>query len=192
MVGEGQDAIQRNICARMYAQALWQYFEAQLVRRIRQAEDVVKMARYGYFEGLAWYEAFLNSAMLLGGMGPMDAPRTDGGKVFAGLYGLYALYAGLIFIVAAALVFVPVLHRLLHKFQALTILIALPRRLHLPFDVGIDVVRSAVGVAEQLRGAEDTGTMGNTKAEVSFVQGANPEQIANAYIDAWIEVGQEF
>jgi len=52
--------------------------------------------------------------MLLGGMGPVDAPKTDGGKVFA---GLYALYAGLVFIVAAGLVFVPVLHRLLHKFH---------------------------------------------------------------------------
>lgn len=42
----------------------------------------------------------------------MDAAGTDGEKVFA---GLYALYAGLIFIVAAGLVFVPVLHRMLHQ-----------------------------------------------------------------------------
>ena len=56
------------------------------------------MAGYGYFEDLAWRDAFLNSAMLLGGMGPVDAPGTDGGKVFA---GLDALYAGLVFIVAA-------------------------------------------------------------------------------------------
>ena len=72
------------------------------------------MAGYAYFETLAWRDAFLNSAMLLGGMGPVDAPSTDGGKVFA---GLYALYAGLVFIVAAGLVFIPVLHRLLHKFH---------------------------------------------------------------------------
>ena len=75
---------------------------------------LIGMAGYGYFENLAWRDAFLNSAMLLGGMGPVDAPKTDGGKVFA---GLYALYAGLVFIVAAGLVFVPVLHRLLHKFH---------------------------------------------------------------------------
>lgn len=78
------------------------------------ASILIGMAGYGYFEDLAWRDAFLNSAMLLGGMGPVDAPRTDGGKVFA---GLYALYAGLVFIVAAGLVFVPVLHRLLHKFH---------------------------------------------------------------------------
>jgi hypothetical protein len=75
---------------------------------------LVGMAGYACFEGLAWRDAFLNSAMLLGGMGPVDAPKTDGGKVFA---GLYALYAGLVFIVTAGLVFAPVLHRLLHKFH---------------------------------------------------------------------------
>lgn len=72
------------------------------------------MAGYGYFEDLAWRDGFMNSAMLLGGMGPVDKPGTAGGKVFA---GLYALYAGLVFIVAAGLVFVPVLHRLLHTFH---------------------------------------------------------------------------
>jgi hypothetical protein len=52
--------------------------------------------------------------MLLGGMGPIHSPVTDSGKVFA---GLYALYAGLVFLVAAALLFAPVLHRLLHRFH---------------------------------------------------------------------------
>jgi hypothetical protein len=72
------------------------------------------MAGYAYFEGLAWRDAFLNTAMLLGGMGPVDAPRTNGGKIFA---GVYALYAGLAFIVFAGLIVAPFLHRLLHKFH---------------------------------------------------------------------------
>lgn len=72
------------------------------------------MAGYEYFEQLPWRDAFLNAAMLMGGMGPVDAPRTAAGKLFA---GLYALYAGLVFIVAAGLIFTPVLHRLLHKFH---------------------------------------------------------------------------
>jgi len=72
------------------------------------------MAGYGYFEQLPWRDAFLNAAMLLGGMGPVDAPRTDGGKLFA---GLYALYAGLILLVAAVLVVTPVVHRVMHKFH---------------------------------------------------------------------------
>lgn len=72
------------------------------------------MAGYAYFEGLGWLDAYLNAAMLLGGEGPVEAPRTPGGKVFA---GSYALYAGLIFLVVAGLVFAPVVHRLLHRFH---------------------------------------------------------------------------
>lgn len=69
---------------------------------------------YCYFEGLSVLDAFLNSAMLLGGMGPVNMPITPGGKLFA---GLYALYAGLVFIVTAALIFTPIAHRVLHKFH---------------------------------------------------------------------------
>jgi hypothetical protein len=72
------------------------------------------MAGYEYFEHLEWRDAFLNAAMLMGGMGPVDAPRTPGGKLFA---GVYALYAGLGFLVAAGLMFTPVVHRVLHKFH---------------------------------------------------------------------------
>jgi hypothetical protein len=75
------------------------------------------MIGYLYFEPddvTTWHDAFLNAAMLLGGMGPIHEPSTKGGKLFA---GVYALYAGLVFIVAAGLLFAPVLHRLLHRFH---------------------------------------------------------------------------
>ena len=72
------------------------------------------MAGYEYFEDLAWRDAFLNAAMLLGGMGPIEAPQTPGGKIFA---GLYALYAGLVFLIFAGVMLVPVLHRVLHRFH---------------------------------------------------------------------------
>jgi hypothetical protein len=74
----------------------------------------IGMLGYVWFERLSVLDAFLNSAMLLGGMGPVNAPVTSGGKLFA---GLYALYAGLVFIVTAALILTPVVHRMLHKFQ---------------------------------------------------------------------------
>ena len=67
---------------------------------------------YSRYEGLAWRDSFLNAAMLLGGMGPVNDPRTDAGKVFA---GFYALYAGLVFIVTAGLLLGPVVHRVLHR-----------------------------------------------------------------------------
>jgi len=75
---------------------------------------LVGMAGYAYFERLSWVDGFVNSAMLLGGMGPVNLPATTGGKLFA---GCYALYAGLVFIIITALMFTPVMHRLLHKFH---------------------------------------------------------------------------
>ena len=74
----------------------------------------IGMAGYEHFEGLSWRDAFLNTAMIAGGMGPVDAPRTNGGKVFA---GLYALYSGLVFIATAAFLLAPLVHRIMHKFH---------------------------------------------------------------------------
>lgn len=70
------------------------------------------MFGYWYYEDLAWRDGFLNTAMLIGGMGPVNPPQTNGGKVFA---GVYALYAGLVFIVGAGVVLAPVVHRIMHK-----------------------------------------------------------------------------
>ena len=72
------------------------------------------MLGYMSLEHLAPVDAFLNAAMLLGGMGPVDAPKTSAGKIFA---ALYALYAGLLFLVTAALIFTPIIHRMLHTFH---------------------------------------------------------------------------
>jgi len=72
------------------------------------------MAGYAGFEHLNWTDAFLNASMILGGMGPVNVPGTEAGKLFA---GSYALYSGLVFIVAAGLVIAPVAHRLLHRFH---------------------------------------------------------------------------
>jgi len=74
----------------------------------------IGMAGYEHYEAMEWRDAFLNAAMLLGGMGPVAPPMTPGGKVFA---GLYALYAGLVFLVVAGLLLAPVLHRVLHHFH---------------------------------------------------------------------------
>jgi len=72
------------------------------------------MAGYIGFEHLTLLDGFLNTAMLLGGMGPVNVPVTPAGKLFA---GLFALYAGLVFIATAALLFTPLLHRLMHRFH---------------------------------------------------------------------------
>ncbi len=72
------------------------------------------MVGYVSLEDLPWIDAFLDAAMLLGGMGPVHPPQSFGGKLFA---GFFALYAGLVFIVTTALLVTPILHRLIHKFD---------------------------------------------------------------------------
>ena len=72
------------------------------------------MLGYRHYEHLEWHDAFENTCMLLGGMGPVNNPVTPAGKLFA---GCYALYAGLVFIVTATIVLAPVLHRILHLFH---------------------------------------------------------------------------
>ena len=74
----------------------------------------IGMTGYMYFEHMAWRDAFVNSAMLLGGMGPVDPLKTDGGKIFA---GIFALYAGLIFLIVAGVLLAPVVHRIIHRFH---------------------------------------------------------------------------
>ena len=75
---------------------------------------VIGMAGYHYLEGMSWIDAFVNSAMLMGGMGPVSELHTDAGKLFA---GLYALYCGLVVIIAIGIVAAPLLHRILHHFH---------------------------------------------------------------------------
>lgn len=76
---------------------------------------LIGMWGYGHYEGMGWRDAFLNSAMLLGGMGPVKTEGlSDAGKLFA---GLYALYAGLVLIVVLGIMLAPVIHRVLHLFH---------------------------------------------------------------------------
>ena len=78
------------------------------------ASLLLGMAGYAWFEQLGWTDAFLNASMILGGMGPVDLPKTEGGKLFA---GAYALFSGLVFLGAASIVIAPLAHRMLHRFH---------------------------------------------------------------------------
>ncbi len=69
---------------------------------------------YRHYEQLSWRDAFLNAAMLLGGMGPVKTDFSEGGKIFV---GLYAMYAGLVVIAVTGLLLGPVVHRLMHQVE---------------------------------------------------------------------------
>ncbi len=95
-------------------------FVARVVRHVGIALAVTAialalgMAGYHYLDGLSWIDAFVNASMILGGMGPVSPLTTNAAKMFA---GLYALFAGVVFIAVAGVTIAPFAHRLLHRFH---------------------------------------------------------------------------
>jgi hypothetical protein len=98
---------------------------AQFLRRLAQHLGIaliliggsLALGMWGYrrFENMEPIDAFLNAAMLLGGMGPVE-PRliTRNGKLFA---GFFALYAGIVVLLVAGILLAPVIHRFAHRFH---------------------------------------------------------------------------
>ena len=74
----------------------------------------IGMAGYHWLEHLSWLDAYVNAAMILGGMGPVAELHTRAGKLFA---GTYALFAGMVFLVGIGVAFAPVVHRAIHRFH---------------------------------------------------------------------------
>jgi len=74
----------------------------------------IGMVGYWYFEGMSVADSYVNAAMILSGMGPVGELKTLGGKIFA---GTYAIFSGLIIVIATGFVLAPVFHRVLHRFH---------------------------------------------------------------------------
>jgi hypothetical protein len=95
---------------RRFAYRMWQHFLVALL--VIAVSLLIGMAGYHALAGFTWIDSFLNAAMLLGGMGPVGDIPTSSGKLFA---GVYALYAGLVLLVSAAVLLTPILHRVMHR-----------------------------------------------------------------------------
>jgi len=74
----------------------------------------IGMAGYAGFEGMSLTDSYVNAAMILSGMGPMGELKTAAGKIFA---GSYAIFSGLLLIIATGFVLAPIFHRVLHHFH---------------------------------------------------------------------------
>ncbi len=74
----------------------------------------IGMLGYAMTEGMAPVDAFVNAAMILSGMGPLATLNTAGGKIFA---GVYAIFSGLLIVIASGFVLAPIIHRVLHAFH---------------------------------------------------------------------------
>ena len=97
---------------RAFAVRLWRHFLAALA--LVAVSLLVGIVGYHVLAHFSWLDSFLNAAMLLGGMGPVGDIPTAAGKLFA---GIYALYAGLVLIAVSAIMLTPVIHRVLHRFH---------------------------------------------------------------------------
>src|SRR5580698_3514876 len=107
----GQPVVSRRMFARrmLIAMGLWVILTC--------AGLAIGIAGYAAFEGMSFIDAFVNAAMILSGMGPLGELKTTGGKVFA---GLYAIFSGLVIIIATGFVLAPIFHRVLHRFHVET------------------------------------------------------------------------
>lgn len=69
---------------------------------------------FHWLEGLSWIDAGLNCVMIMTGVGTVGSINTCAGKIFT---GIYAVVSTLVFFTIFAIIFTPLLHRLLHKFH---------------------------------------------------------------------------
>jgi hypothetical protein len=67
---------------------------------------------YHFTENLSWLDSLLNASMILGGMGPVDMLKTEGGKLFA---SFYAIYSGVAFLLVVGIIIAPLAHRMMHR-----------------------------------------------------------------------------
>lgn len=72
---------------------------------------VMGMLGYRWTTTLSWLDSFYMATMILTGMGPVADITTQAGKLFS---AFYALYSGIAFLGIAAILFTPILHRILH------------------------------------------------------------------------------
>ena len=69
---------------------------------------------YHWAAGLSWIDALVEASMILSGMGPISPLSTTSAKIFA---SLYALFSGLIFVIAMGIVLSPLVYSLLSQLQ---------------------------------------------------------------------------
>jgi len=73
---------------------------------------VIGAIAFHIIEGFSWIDAALNCVLIMTGVGTVGIVNTPAGKIFT---GIYSVFSTLIFFTILAIVFTPLLHRLLHK-----------------------------------------------------------------------------
>ncbi|WP_293069878.1 hypothetical protein [Okeania sp. SIO2B3] len=69
---------------------------------------------YHWAGGLSWIDSLVEASMILSGMGPISPLSTTSAKVFA---SVYALFSGLVFVIAMGILLSPLVYSLLSQFR---------------------------------------------------------------------------
>jgi hypothetical protein len=71
-------------------------------------------AVYHFVEGLPWVDAVLNAVLIMTGLGLVDTLHNTQTKIFT---CFYAILTAVVFYMALAIIFAPLIHRFLHRFH---------------------------------------------------------------------------
>lgn len=74
----------------------------------------IGVAAHIWLEPVNWHDAVLNTALIVGGIGPYIVPETAMGKLF---FAGYSMFVGLVFVATLGIILAPLAHRILHKFH---------------------------------------------------------------------------
>lgn len=88
---------------------LWHLLAALLIIAVTL---VIGALGHIYFEDIPFHDAFLNTALIVGGIGTTVMPASIAGKVFFAAYGIFV---GLIFAAVIGVSLAPVIHRIVHR-----------------------------------------------------------------------------
>ncbi len=78
------------------------------------ATILIGAVAFRFIEGFTWIDSALNCVLIMTGVGTVGIVNTSAGKIFT---GIYSVFSTLIFFTILAIIFTPLLHRLLHKFH---------------------------------------------------------------------------
>jgi hypothetical protein len=72
------------------------------------------VAVYHFVEKLSWINSFMDSIMVMTGLGLVDTLQTNAAKIFT---CFYAIITAIVFYMVLAIIFAPLIHRFLHEFH---------------------------------------------------------------------------
>ncbi len=81
---------------------------------VMAATLIIGVAAHMLLEPVGWHDAILNTALIVGGIGPYIVPGTALGKLF---FAVYSMFVGLVFVGTMGIILAPLVHRIVHRFH---------------------------------------------------------------------------